>query len=204
MTISQRQRKQPSQRRGEILAAASRLALAEGLSSLTLRRVAEMLGVAPGLVNHYFPAVDDLAAAAFGHAVAAEREALFGAAPGDAPPLARMRTLLGSLVAGEGDAISLLWLDAWQASRNRPALRTEVGLQMREWQAALAALIGQGVACGAFSACDTEVTAVRILALVDGLSVQAALRFTINYAAVRDLVVETVERELGVKAGALR
>jgi AcrR family transcriptional regulator len=204
MTTYPRQRKQPSQRRGEILAAASRLALKEGLGSLTLRRVAETLGVAPGLVNHYFPVVDDLAAASFGHAAAAERDAAFSDVAADAPPLARMRAVLGRLVGEEGDAISLLWLDAWQASRNRPALRTEVALQMREWQAALAALIGQGVACGAFSPCDTEVAAVRILALVDGLSVQAAIRFGINYGAVRELAVETVERELGLKAGALR
>ncbi|MDT7675852.1 MAG: hypothetical protein QOD82_3754, partial [Pseudonocardiales bacterium] len=41
---------------------AAELALANGLEALTLRRVAEALGVFPGLVNHYFPAVDELVA----------------------------------------------------------------------------------------------------------------------------------------------
>jgi len=192
------------QRRGEIVAAASRLALAEGLQSLTLRRVADALGVVPGLVHHYFPAVDDLAAAAFAHAAGVERAGAFAVLPPAALPLAQLRALLGLLLEETSDAISLLWLDAWQASRNRPALRAEVTRQMAAWQADLAGLIARGVASGAFRCVDTAVAAVRILALIDGLSVQAAIRFSIGYASVQDLVVETIERELGLESGTLR
>ena len=69
--IETKKRKPPAERREEIVAAASRLAVEEGLERLTLRRVAEALGVVPGLVNHYFPVAEDLAAAAFGFAAAA-------------------------------------------------------------------------------------------------------------------------------------
>jgi len=202
--MERRTRKQPLQRRSEIIEAASRLALGEGLQSLTLRRVADALGVVPGLVNHYFPAVDDLAAAAFAHAAGAERAGAFAVLPAAAPPVEQLRALLSPLLEQSSDAISLLWLDAWQASRNRPALRAEVTRQMAAWQADLGALITQGVARGAFHCADPQVAALRILALIDGLSVQAAIRFSIAYDAVRDLVVETIERELGLTSGTLR
>lgn len=69
-------RKSPSDRRAEIVDAAATIALAEGLECITLRRVAEQLGVRPGLISHYFPAVEDLVAGAFGTAAGAELNAL--------------------------------------------------------------------------------------------------------------------------------
>ncbi len=203
MTKVARRRKPPVERRADIVAAAAQVALAEGLQCCTLRRVAEVLGVAPGLVNHYFPAVDDLAAAAFAEAAAAEREAAFAALPHDAGPMARMRALLAGLLDESGDALSLLWLDAWQASRNRPALRAEVARQMAAWQGALERAIREGRSAGAFRVAAPEVAALRILALVDGLSVQAAIRLSIDYDLVREMVVAAIERELGTDAGAL-
>ncbi len=73
-TAFRRIRKSPAERRDEIVAAACRIALEEGLQSVTLRRVAEVVGIMPGLVNHYFPVADDLAAIAFAAAAEAERE----------------------------------------------------------------------------------------------------------------------------------
>ena len=183
---------------------AARLAVAEGLERLTLRRVAEALGVVPGLVNHYFPVAEDLAAAAFGFAAAAEREAILRGIDPQAPPLAQMRYIMAHLLDDSADATSLLWLDAWQATRNRPLLRAEVAAQMRGWQDGMISVIRRGVTAGVFGVTDPRRTAVRIMALIDGFSVQAAMRSQIVYDAVRDLVFETVARELGLPPGALR
>ena len=202
--IEPKKRKPPAERREEIVAAASRLAVAEGLERLTLRRVAEELGVVPGLVNHYFPVADDLVAAAFVFAAAAEREAIFRGIDPLAPPLAQMRYIMAHLLDDSADATSLLWLDAWQATRNRPLLRAEVAAQMRGWQDAMISVIRRGVAAGVFGVADPRRAAMRIMALIDGFSVQAAMRSQIVYDAVRDLVLETVARELGLPPGALR
>jgi len=51
---------------------------------------------------------------------------------------------------------------------------------------------------------DPRRTAVRIMSLIDGFSIQAAMRAQIAYDAVHDLVFETVARELGLAPGALR
>jgi AcrR family transcriptional regulator len=201
-SIPARKRKAPHERSGEILAAAAGLALSEGLQCLTLRRVADALGVAPGLINHYFPVANGLVAAAFAHIVGGEREAIFASLAADASPVAQMRTLLDALLSETADAIALIWLDAWQASRTRPALRQEVVRQMLGWQSALGALIERGIQSGDFHAADPSQAAVRILALIDGLSVQAAIRTAIRYDTVRDMVLANAERELGLAPGA--
>jgi AcrR family transcriptional regulator len=202
-TIPARKRKPPHERSGEILAAAAGLAVSEGLQSLTLRRVADALGVAPGLINHYFPVADALVAAAFAHIVGCERDAILTSLSADVSPVDQLRALLGSLLSETADAIALIWLDAWQASRNRPALREAVIGQMLAWQSALCALIGRGIRSGDFHAADPAQAAVRILALIDGLSVQAAIRTAIRYDTVRDMVLASAERELGLAPGAL-
>jgi AcrR family transcriptional regulator len=200
---SRRQRKPPAERRDDIIAAACRVALAEGLHCVTLRRVAEALGIVPGLVNHYFPVADDLAAAAFAAAAQAEREAVFAAAPAAESPARRLRAMLELLCSEGADGISLLWLDAWQASRNRRALRDEVAKQMAAWQQGMTSLIADGVAAGQFHLADCSVAAMRILSLIDGMSIQAAIPQRMSYEAVRAMVVSNSERELGCPPGAL-
>lgn len=69
-------RKPPAERRAEIVRTAAAIALAEGLERITLRRIADELGVRPGLIGHYFPAADDLVSEAFTHAATDERESL--------------------------------------------------------------------------------------------------------------------------------
>jgi AcrR family transcriptional regulator len=72
-------------RREEIAEAAGRIAEADGLAKLTAKRVAESVGVYPGLVNHYFRSADDLSAALFaaerrsGPAAAAQAHVLYAA-----------------------------------------------------------------------------------------------------------------------------
>lgn len=78
-----RTRKAPAERRHEIIRAAARVGLAEGLECVTLRRIADELGVQPGLVGHYFPAADTLVADAFTSATMAELDGLLPGAPAD-------------------------------------------------------------------------------------------------------------------------
>jgi AcrR family transcriptional regulator len=203
MRFQMKKRLAPAARRAEIVATASRIAMAEGLESLTLRRVAEEMGVVPGLVNHYFPVADDLVAAAFGFAAAAERDGIFAGLDPASGPLARLRAVLGVLLRDAADVTSLLWLDAWQATRRRPALRAEVAAQMRGWQERMSGLISAGAAEGAFNVDDARRTATRVMALIDGFSIQAAMRSEIVYHAVREMVLETIAREVGVAAATL-
>jgi AcrR family transcriptional regulator len=197
-------RKPPAERRGEIVDAAAAIAVSDGLEKVTAKRVAETLGVYPGLVNHYFPTADELNAVAFGTAASAEREEIFGAAESCPQPVKQIQTLLEAWLHHDRDPVSLLWLDAWQASRRRPALRAEVVRQMQADSARLGRIVTAGMMAGEFAVDDAEVAAVRILSLVDGLSVQAAVRAALDYSGVRDMVIATSERVLELGPGSLR
>src|SRR5262249_30326246 len=76
-----RVRKTPAEPRSEIVASAARSGLTEGLECVPLRRVADELGVQPGLVGHYFPAADELVAEAFTHATMRELDGLLPPEP---------------------------------------------------------------------------------------------------------------------------
>jgi AcrR family transcriptional regulator len=193
-------RKDPAERRAEIVSAASRIAVTEGLERVTAKRVAEELGVVPGLVNHYFAAVDDLVAAAFGFATQLERAEIYRLASLAGGPLEQLRRLLSELLDPKRDAVSLLWLDAWQASRRRPALLEEVGTQMDADALALSELIEAGVSAGEFVSRDPSASAVRIMALVDGYGVQAAARSRLDSGIVAEFALRATETELGLKA----
>jgi AcrR family transcriptional regulator len=159
--------------------------------------------VFPGLVTHYFPTADELVAAAFAHAVTAEREEVFCTAALADRPAGQLRRLLGAWLQPERDPVSLLWLDAWQASRRRPALMTEVGRQMSADLDRLCALISAGIAAGDFPVDAPGEPALQILSLIDGLSVQAATRATLDYTPVQRMVISTAEALLGLKPGTL-
>lgn len=197
MTQPIRKRLKPDDRRAAILHEAAQILIEEGIGALTLRHAAKRLGIAPGLVNHYFPEIELLAAEAFAAIVEGEIAALFAPA-GD--PAARMARLIDALVQPERRAVSLLWLDAWQASRNREHLRAAVIAAMDLWQSALESLIAEGANAGQFACPDPAAAATRILALVDALSIQAVIDQPGNpaHATVRAMVLAGVERELGI------
>jgi AcrR family transcriptional regulator len=196
-------RKDPIERRAEIVESASRIAVDEGLERVTAKRVAEGLGVVPGLVNHYFAAVDDLVAASFGYAAQAERAEVYAVAYREGRPLDQLRRLLKEFLDPARDAVSLLWLDAWQASRRRPALLREVVAQMEADATELSGLIAAGVENSDFRVTDPASVAVVIMSLIDGLSIQAVTRSQIDYRTVSHMVVRTIETELGLSSGDL-
>lgn len=198
-----RPRKSPEERRAEILATAVSMAMADGLESVTLRSVSDALGITGGLVGHYFPAVDDLLGEAFTTIAQGEVDQLFIAARDEADPLATMRSLLALLLSDERDPISLLWIDAWHAGRRRPTLRAHVDRLSRAWLDLLHGLVEDGRSAGQFSVDDPSASATRILALVDGHNLKAAMRGAADYRPVREMVVAVSERELGLEPGAL-
>jgi AcrR family transcriptional regulator len=193
-------RKRPEERREEILSAAAAIALDEGLERVTLRAVADRLGVRPGLITHYFPAAEDLVSLAFTRAADGEREQLF-AVEGD--PLARLRRFVDVIGGDESLDLSRLWLNARHLSRFSPVLDAAVIEQEARNDAGMVELIQDGVAAGVFTAADPLRAAVRILMAVDGQSAYVNNTRQAGEAVYRDFVAETAEWTLGLRAGTL-
>lgn len=209
-TSSSPRRKSPDARRGEIAEAAGRVATADGLVQLTAKRVAEAVGVYPGLVNHYFRSADELVAAGFAAATERRREqqtAKIAETAND--PIAALRMFLHDAISPEHDAAALLWLDAWRECPRRPALQREVVRQMELDLADLTEILDRGVGAGQFASDDTATAAMRILAMIDGMFAQSAVRTAVagtvflNYPVVAEMLLRTTEHELGLDAGVL-
>ena len=126
-------RKLPAERHGELLARAVEISAAEGLSAVTLRRVATDLGVTPGLVSYYFSSAEQLITAAFRTAAAAdlaEARLRVGAAE---TPTAKMDALMDYVLDESSEDASALWLDAWSLGRRSVALAAEANALTDEW-----------------------------------------------------------------------
>lgn len=196
-------RKSPADRRAEIVDAAAAIALTEGLECITLRRIGEQLGVRPGLISHYFPAVEDLVAEAFGTAAGAELNTLLPADPATRSPTDRLARFFALATGAAYDDISRLWINARHLSRYRPALRDRVGHQEALWRGRLEALVRDGVDCGEFRTADPYVTTIQILVVIDGLGAHANTEAADRPEVVTRMAVSTAERELGLEEGTL-
>jgi len=202
---AKRVRKAPAERRQEIVATAAQVGLTEGLECVTLRRVADELGVQPGLVGHYFPAADHLVAEAFTHATMAELDGLLpdgdgdGGSGGGSDGVATFRRFFGLIASREFDNVSRLWLNARHLSRYRPVLHEHVVAQELLWCRRLE----QVIAAGGFACPDPWAAAVRILVAIDGTSAYVNTSVEHRRAPMADMVRTVAESELGLAAGAL-
>lgn len=197
---NRRVRKQPEERRAEILAAAADIALAQGLECITLRAVAERIGVRPGLITHYFPSAEELVVAAFVKAAAGEREALFSL---DGTPLQRVASLVAVLEAPVSDDLSRLWLNARHLSRFTPALADAVRGQEALNVDGLVAIVQAGIDDGTFPCRDAVAAGIRILAAVDGHGSYVNDGGGSVHEAADHFVTDVAEWALGLGPGAL-
>ena len=196
-------RKDPATRRAEIVAAAGTIALAEGLESVTLRRVADDLAVRPGLISHYFPSADDLVAEAYGSAAGAELDILMPAADRDESPTVRLGRFFSRTMLAPFDEMSRLWVNVRHLARYRPLLAERVAQQETAWRDRLGGLIADGIAAGEFTTDDPEVVVMMILVVLDGLSAHVNTGTIQRPERVLTMHAALAERELGLAPGTL-
>jgi AcrR family transcriptional regulator len=169
-------RKLPAERHGELLAKAVEISADEGLSAVTLRRVATDLGVTPGLVSHYFSSAEQLITASFKASADADlAEARSRVAAVDSPT-AKMDALMDYVLDGSSEDASALWLEAWSLGRRNVALAEAANALTVEWLACIAEIVRSGVSSGEFHVADADVSARRLLTMIDGLGAQMVVR----------------------------
>lgn len=199
-----RARKSAAERAAEIAAAARAIALDEGLHALTLRAVADRVGVTAPLVAHYRPSMDALVAETF-RAIVADELAEVGAhvrARLERDRLAGLRTLLLTLLDGGRDDVTAVWVDGWSLSRRNALLADAVRAQTAAWHDLLASLLLSAADREVLSTTDADRVAAQLLAMVDGLNTHALIGISPGPANVA-LIARALEHELRLPAGAL-
>jgi AcrR family transcriptional regulator len=182
------------ERRAQVAAAVWRVVSAEGLEAVTVRRVAAETGMSTSVVSHYFAGKDDLLRLAFRLALdrgRARAEAQVRAGSG----LARVLLVTGLPLDAERRTEARVWFSFLGLALTRPDLAAEQRGAYRAWRGALsAALREEGLAEGI----DADAEAAALIALVDGLAVQAAFEPRRLPAARQLALLDARLRALGV------
>lgn len=164
------------ERRAELCAAVWRLASREGLEAVTIRGVAEEAGWSTGAVVHYFSDKEDLLLSAFqtvADRVSRRLEKLEEGANGPLE-LARAWLVEGLPLDGDRRAEVRVWFALLGLALTRPALARAQRLTYRAWRGRVAELLREAQDAGAVRAdVDCAAAATALVALVDGLAIQA-------------------------------
>jgi AcrR family transcriptional regulator len=169
-------RKLPAERRDELLTKAVEISQADGLSAVTLRRVATDLGVTPGLVSHYFSSAELLIAAAFRSAAEADLAEARASIASAGSATGRIAALMDYLLDDVSDEASALWLDAWSLGRRNPTLAAEADALTDDWLDLIGGIVAAGHGSGEFTVADVGTSARRLLIMIDGLGAQKVIR----------------------------
>ncbi len=179
-------------RREEILRATIRLVTAKGFGAVTLRDVAAEVGVAHGLLRHYFAGRDELLAAAFDLA-ATEEVADLDAEVGD-----DWTATTADLCRPPTAEHYLLWIDAWSEAPRSPRLAETLRRHHLACETTTRTVIERGVTAGAYSCADAAATARTLTAVLDGLAVQLFSLGLIDRAEHDRLALAQAEALLGL------
>ena len=167
----------PEQRERAILDAAVDLARQGGIAGLTVRTVAAAAGVTPALVAHYRPSMDAFVAEVFGAIVGAEREEVVAVGRAATGLRARITRVVETLLDGDRDDVTLVWVQAWAAGARNEELAARVRLEMDLWQQDLERIVADGVAAEEISAERAEGVAWLLLATVDGMNAHSLVKW---------------------------
>ena len=156
------------ERRGEVAAAVWRIVSRDGLEAATVRRVAAETGMSTSVVSHYFAGKDDLLRLAF--RIVVERSRGRALAEGASSGRARALLVTGLPLDDERLAEARVWFAFLGLAVTRPDLAVEQRNAYTAWRGAVAAAL---VEEGLHEGLDAEAEAAGLIALVDGLTVQA-------------------------------
>jgi AcrR family transcriptional regulator len=167
------------QRREELAAAVWRLASRDGVAAVTIRNVAAEAGWSTGALHHYFSGKEDLLVFAFGTVADRVARRAVAARESSADPLelARMLLAIGLPLDAARRAETRLWFAFLGLALTRPELARAQGAAYRDWRGKVASALSEARERGDVGAeVDPEREAAALVALVDGLAVQATFQ----------------------------
>jgi AcrR family transcriptional regulator len=192
------------QRRDQMLVAAAELIAQRGFSETRIADVAERVGASPALVIYYFGTKDSLLTGALRYS----EDNFYSAADemlGSATSLRERLEMLVRLTCipqGEDELPGSwgLWFDLWtQAFRHPEVARDRIELDQR-WRDTIARVVKDGIEAGEIEPLDADGFSVTFSALLDGLTIQVALRDpVVDPERAFTIAMTFATRELGLE-----
>lgn len=165
------------ERRAQIMAATRRVMVQRGVAMLRVADVAREAGVSPGIVHYYFASKDDLIRETFEDNFATSVERQSSILDRDLPTDRKLDVLLSSYVPDDEVTRESwhVWLELWVGALQDDKLRNLNDAAYDEWRRLIGGLIADGVAEGVFATEHPESEVNQLIAMIDGLAVQALL-----------------------------
>lgn len=163
-------------RRAELAAAVWRLASRDGLDAVTMRRVAAEAGWSTGALAHYFDDKEELLVFAFETVADRVGRRIVKAAERTRDPLELIRVQLveGLAIDSERRAEVRVWFAFLGLAETRPQLAKAGRDAYRLWRDRVAKTLASAQRQGLVDdSIDAEREAAALIALVDGLAIQA-------------------------------
>ncbi len=191
-------------RRDQMLAAAAELIAERGFSETRIADVAARVGASPALVIYYFGTKDDLLTEALRYSEErfyVECDRMLETTPGLRERLEKMVRL--TCVPDEEEEIPGawgLWFDLWaQAFRHPLVAKDRLALDKR-WRSTIAGVVSDGIDAEEIEPVDAEDFAVTWAVLLDGLSIQVALKDPIvDHERAFDIAMTFAEQALALR-----
>jgi AcrR family transcriptional regulator len=178
-------------RRTEILAAAQRVILRDGIDGIRSQAIASEAGVSVALPHYYYPTLDDLARAVWDQVDAAERAREDAMLAGTAAPISSLRAFVVGAFAGPVEQVRERWMLHTEFQRRAifdAGLAEVVRAADQRRLAALATIITAAQAEGDVPAgADRDVVAARIAGAMDGFGVMLLVGLVSPTVASADL-----------------
>ncbi|MFC5179486.1 TetR/AcrR family transcriptional regulator [Nocardioides taihuensis] len=190
-----RKRKSPEVRRREILDAVIAIGSDSGLDAVSVRDVAERCGVAPGLIHHYFPSMDELLAESFGSWADSSLRQLQEISAGASPRVAL------ALTVANLSPDQRIWHDALSTASRYSQLRARARSLSEDYLAHVEGLVRAGVEVGQFACPDPRESAWRIILVLDGMVAMMHILDLIGRDELATIVGPVVENELDLARG---
>jgi AcrR family transcriptional regulator len=197
-------RMKPDVRRQAIVDAAQAVATRNGLSTTTVRDIADEMGTSSGLIHHYFTSMEELHAEVFSQVARTELRATHELISRADSPTGQLALYLAAFTDPENDENFHFWLDAWSEAARNLTIRAASRELNIEWQQLLATVIRAGVESGEFVDVDVEAVSWKTLSLLDGLELQIVAHPTVltRQQAAR-WAAESIEADLGLRVGTI-
>ena len=157
---------------------AARGVIAErGLHATTIRDVASAGGVAVGTVTYHFSGIEEVLAGVLESEMESYSAPIWARAAMARTGLEGLTQLINGLIASSTRTHEhwKLWLDFWALAAHYPQYADWQSRVYRDLHALTAQLLGRGGSDGSLSVVDPVGEALELIALLDGLVVQAYL-----------------------------
>ena len=149
-----------------------------GHEGLSARRIGAAAGVSPGLINHHFPSISALVAAAYeALAMSLIRSIQQHARQVDTSARERLRRFYQASFAPAllDPGLFNIWLVFWSMISHDPGMRTVHDRTYAAYRAALESLLGELHGTGGVPRFRLRPAAIALSALLDGLWIEASI-----------------------------